>query len=59
MSGNKKEVHYLTPYEAGARDAKAGIYDKWYRWHNKGEEYDKGWKENKDETLDYKVIEGY
>lgn len=45
--------------EAGARDAKAGFYDKWYR-HNRvddGAAYDAGWTMNKDESKDYQIIE--
>jgi hypothetical protein len=37
-------------FRAGVRDCKAGIYDKWYRYHrrNDGAAYDKGWMhENK------------
>jgi len=52
-----KKVHYLTAYEAGQRDALAGIYDKWYRHHDKAEEYDRGWNEYK-KDIDYKIIEG-
>ncbi len=54
----KKDIHYITPYEAGQRDAQAGIYDKWYRHHDRGEEYDKGWNEEKREDINYRVIEG-
>ena len=45
--------------EAGARDAKAGFYDKWYR-HNRVDEgaaYEAGWTANKDESKDYQIIE--
>ena len=45
--------------EAGARDVKAGFYDKWYR-HNRvddGAAYDAGWEMNKDESKDYQIIE--
>ena len=47
-------------YDAGVKDAKAGIYDKWYRHHrtDDGAMYDKGWKSAKDETKDYQIIEG-
>lgn len=56
----EKEIHYITPFEAGLRDAQAGIYDKWYRWHNKDEEYDKGWQEGKREDLEHiQILEGY
>lgn len=53
-----KNIHYITHYEAGLRDAKAGIYDKWYRWNAKddGAEYERGWFEGKQEGVDYKVI---
>ena len=54
----KKNIHYITAYEAGLRDAQAGIYDKWYRHHDKAEEYDRGWNEMKREDVDYKIIEG-
>lgn len=32
-------------FQAGERDCKAGIYDKWYRYHHKddGRAYDLGW----------------
>lgn len=54
----KKQIKYITAYEAGQRDALAGIYDKWYRHHGKEGEYDRGWNEKKREDLDYKIIEG-
>jgi len=53
-----KKIHYLTAYEAGQRDALAGIYDKWYRHHGREGDYDKGWNEYKKENIDYKIIEG-
>lgn len=54
-----KKVSYVTPYEAGKRDALVGYYDKWYR-HREGkvaEEYEKGWLAHKREDVDYKIIE--
>ena len=47
-------------YDAGVKDAQAGIYDKWYRHHrtDDGAMYDKGWKSAKDEAKDYQIIEG-
>lgn len=52
-------MKYITHYEAGQRDAKAGIYDKWYRYNAQdgGLEYDKGWQSAKREDLDYRIIE--
>ena len=50
---------YRKDMEAGARDAKAGFYDKWYR-HNRvddGAAYEAGWMANKDESKDYQIIE--
>lgn len=39
-------------YEAGKRDCKHGIYDKWYRYHTEydGRAYDLGWVEQNAET---------
>lgn len=39
-------------YEAGKRDCKAGVYDKWYRYNtcNDGLAYDLGWTEQNKET---------
>lgn len=44
-------------YDAGVRDCKAGIYDKWYRYHtpNDGQAYDMGWIEQNKETENEKV----
>ena len=35
-----------TDFQAGIADAKAGIYDKWYRYNRKddGAWYDRGWQ---------------
>ena len=55
----KKEVTYITPEQAGTRDALVGVYDKWYR-HREGktaEEYERGWLAHKREDVDYKIIE--
>ena len=54
-----KKVSYITPEQAGARDALVGVYDKWYR-HRGGkaaEEYERGWLAHKREDVDYKIIE--
>ena len=55
-----KFVELNADYDAGVKDAKAGIYDKWYRYHrtDDGAMYDRGWKSAKDETKDYQIIEG-
>lgn len=38
----KKET--LKDFQAGKRDCRLGIYDKWYRYnHNDGRSYDLGW----------------
>lgn len=46
--------------EAGRRDAKGGIYDKWYREHRKdaGAAYDAGWRDEyaKAETVNFQII---
>ena len=41
----------LKHYEAGKRDCKNGIYDKWYRYntHQDGRAYDIGWTEANEE----------
>lgn len=51
--------HYITHFEAGQRDAKAGFYDKWYRYNAQdgGAEYDRGWQESKKEGMNYKIID--
>ncbi len=46
---------------AGERDAKAGIYDKWYRHHRRdnGAAYDAGWQAAKLSVPGFvKIIEG-
>lgn len=46
--------------KAGERDAKGGIFDKWYMHHRKdfGAAYRAGWEGAKVEGTDYQVIEG-
>lgn len=45
--------------KAGANDAKAGYYDKWYRWNRSddGAAYDEGWKSAFDGLKDIQIIE--
>lgn len=49
---------------AGRRDAEAGIYDKWYRYHrqDEGTAYDAGWMDvhftEAERSREIQVIEG-
>jgi len=54
-----KKVSYITPEQAGRRDALVGVYDKWYRYQGgkAAEEYERGWLAHKREDIDYKIIE--
>lgn len=47
----------MKDYEAGQRDCKAGIFDKWYRYNRKddGAEYERGWVEQNKQTQCEKV----
>lgn len=47
-----REGSAMRDYEAGKRDCKSGIYDKWYRYNadNDGMAYDIGWTEQNKET---------
>lgn len=54
-----KKTTYITPWQAGARDALVGVYDKWYRYRGgkAAEEYERSWQAHKREDVDYKIIE--
>lgn len=45
-------------FNMGAQDCKAGIYDKWYRYHHDdcGAAYDAGWQYKNEEVKNDKVI---
>lgn len=47
----------LKHYEAGKRDCKNGIYDKWYRYntYQDGQAYDMGWTEANEEVQNENV----
>lgn len=52
----RKKVTALNDQSAGARDARAGIYDKWYRNHREdNSNYDTAWNFEKE----LMVLEGY
>lgn len=51
-----KKITALNDQSAGARDARAGIYDKWYRNHREdNSNYDTAWNFEKE----LMVLEGY
>ena len=61
----REKITALNDQSAGARDARAGIYDKWYRNHRgDNNSYDKGWNIEKECMLSegyeggWEVIEG-
>ena len=52
----RKKITVLNDQSAGARDARAGIYDKWYRNHRENNSnYDTAWNFEKE----LMVLEGY
>lgn len=52
----RKEITALNDRSAGARDARAGIYDSWYRNHREdNSSYDIAWNIEKENM----ILEGY
>lgn len=52
----REKITALNDQSAGARDARAGIYDKWYRNHREdNSNYDTAWNFEKE----LMVLEGY
>lgn len=54
------KARFEADVKAGMLDAKAGIYDKWYRHYRSddGAAYDAGWMAAKEEDKNYQIIEG-
>ena len=54
------KARFNADVKAGQNDAKAGIYDKWYRHHrdDDGAAYDAGWISARNENENIQIIEG-
>lgn len=54
---NRQKEQARKDFEAGMNDCKAGVYDKWYRYHHQydGAAYDAGWVEQNKTTQNEKV----
>ena len=46
----RNPVNAVRDFEAGQRDRRFGIYDKWYRYNHRdeGKAYDEGWQSVKE-----------